>query len=804
LRPHEQALAAPRWLAALPLVPVLLSLQSVAAVAGPCLAPNQKLLPVPEIRSNNGVLRGTILLTSEQRRLIFRAPGTIPGQPGIDCLRQTVRAFIGVEATPKVPPSPGGFIDPYPGPTLRARLGDVVHLTFVNQIDPNRFPLSKDQGQPIAGVGQDPASGCDISNPGSPALGYPYLGGDVFPDCLHGSSTGNIHFHGTHTNPDTTADNVLLEIRPSPRDPKTRAPQITPEAANKSFADFFARCAAELRKDVFSLYPTTWKEVPLGPYTKAGTWTNQQMGLLQAYENQSGQKLWQENARVIAKDKWPQYYIGAYPYCFVIPEYKEPTWPPPPGSKSPIMGQSPGTHWYHAHKHGSTAINVANGMTGVFIIEGDYDDKLNAFYESPDFTRKIPVMVINQLGVSPNLLRQPASQAKQGGPGLGSQDKGPDFSVNGRAQPLVEMAPGEVQMWRIANTSGRSGAYFSGFQRGFQWRQLAQDGVQFTHDNYMNSANKPLLLASGNRADLLVKAPLIAGKYNITVQHEVDPTDLPKANQVTLIQVSVTGQPAKGKLSEFIDRESFPKQPRFLTNITDAEVTGGTGDSGPVGTVANPRVITFASTPPSFTATPTPGQTYAMHTINGLKFDENNPKDVIPLTLGTVEEWKIVNASYGPLISHPFHIHINPFQILEVFSPNEQVVTSKGHTVPKYVFYNDPAPDPAQCYLNPNDPTTWKDCKNVDDPTKPRIWWDVFPIPSGTGATDAKGNPINDASGNQIMVPGFFRMRSRFVDYAGQYVLHCHILAHEDRGMMMMVQVTRPGTTVERTLYKHH
>ena len=30
-----------------------------------------------------------------------------------------------------------------------------------------------------------------------------------------------------------------------------------------------------------------------------------------------------------------------------------------------VMGQAPGTHWYHAHKHGSTAINISNGMTGV-------------------------------------------------------------------------------------------------------------------------------------------------------------------------------------------------------------------------------------------------------------------------------------------------------------------------------------------------------------------------------------------------------------------------------------------------------
>jgi FtsP/CotA-like multicopper oxidase with cupredoxin domain len=46
----------------------------------------------------------------------------------------------------------------------------------------------------------------------------------------------------------------------------------------------------------------------------------------------------------------------------------------------------------------------------------------------------------------------------------------------------------------------------------------------------------------------------------------------------------------------------------------------------------------------------------------------------------------------------------------------------------------------------------------------------------------------------EVTVPGYFKMRSRFVDYAGQYVLHCHILAHEDRGMMTVVEVV-PFTT---------
>jgi hypothetical protein len=50
-----------------------------------------------------------------------------------------------------------------------------------------------------------------------------------------------------------------------------------------------------------------------------------------------------------------------------------------------------------------------------------------------------------------------------------------------------------------------------------------------------------------------------------------------------------------------------------------------------------------------------------------------------------------------------------------------------------------------------------------------------------------------------LIVPGYFKMRSRFADYPGQFVLHCHILIHEDRGMMQLVQIV-PNTTI----YGHH
>ena len=32
-------------------------------------------------------------------------------------------------------------------------------------------------------------------------------------------------------------------------------------------------------------------------------------------------------------------------------------------------------------------------------------------------------------------------------------------------------------------------------------------------------------------------------------------------------------------------------------------------------------------------------------------------------------------------------------------------------------------------------------------------------------------------------------MRTRFVDFTGSYVLPCHILIHEDRGMMQLIEV---------------
>ncbi|HEV7570491.1 MAG TPA: multicopper oxidase domain-containing protein [Thermoanaerobaculia bacterium] len=797
-----------------------------ATAGGAWTAPD--LPTIPELVSTGGKLHATVVLTDEQQRLTFKTPpNAAPADNNvIKCAPQYVRVFKGIGAMPPIPKTTGDYPDPMPGPTLRARLGDMIELTFLNQINPANFGDSIDRGDVNTG------SGCDESS-----NGYPNKAGggkDTYPDCFHGSSTANIHFHGTHTNPNSTGDNVFIEIRPSMR--TGGKPVVTAASVATPFSDFFQRCERELGANVLSLWPHTWSDLP-------SAYTTRQKELLQKYDMTPNiKKLWPVDAAQIKRGDWPQYYMGAYPYCYQIPKYTETVFPPPapvtehgghtggplsPPPQKPLqMGQSPGLHWYHAHKHGSTAIDVGNGMTGAFVIEGQYDDDFDKFYGA-GWTRRQPVLVINQIGVTPNLER--------GSGGTNRVDKGPDFSVNGRLRPVMKMAPGEVKLWRIVNTSGRAGTHIMGMytQAGqpavdgsgkplFTYYQTAQDGVQFSPTNFGSPGftNNQFLLAAGNRADLLIQAPLTAGVYNLMAKNEVDPSDLPGQNLVTLFTVNVTGTAATGTAAQLSPAPTFPP---FLHDIQKAEVKGT-------------KEVTFST-----------GPTFGEHRINHKKFDGEVGELVL---LNTVEEWKVVNETFGPAISHPFHIHINPFQVTEVFDPNAALsstagpgtltatgttaitgsgtsfgtlrtgtvlsipgqgfytvlsvqsetaltLTGNGPTVtgsaysinvPQYVFVNSPAPLPGQCYLNPLDSSTWKPCSSVPEPPAAQppsstnnIWWDVFPIPSGITVTWA-----NTATQK---IPGYFKLRSRFVDYSGYYVIHCHILAHEDRGMMTVVEV---------------
>jgi hypothetical protein len=82
-------------------------------------------------------------------------------------------------------------------------------------------------------------------------------------------------------------------------------------------------------------------------------------------------------------------------------------------------------------------------------------------------------------------------------------------------------------------------------------------------------------------------------------------------------------------------------------------------------------------------------------------------------------------------VDHPFHIHINPMWVLRVDVPDEKGVL---HNI---------LPEPC--------------------------WMDTVPIPR---------------NGGRVV------FRTRFDDFVGTWVHHCHILSHEDMGMMQVVECT--------------
>jgi FtsP/CotA-like multicopper oxidase with cupredoxin domain len=278
--------------------------------------------------------------------------------------------------------------------------------------------------------------------------------------------------------------------------------------------------------------------------------------------------------------------------------------------------------------------------------------------------------------------------------------------------------------------------------------------------------------------DLLVQAPATASGNPVAVQvlpnvarSEVAivpdakargwPASLPPA--VNLFWVDVSGAPSAMQL---IPKDKLAPLPPYLADITDKEVAGHT------------RTMVFASGPPN---------SLVQQTINGRQFSETNRSNWVDINkLDSAEEWTVANETSFQPIDHPFHIHINPFQVTEVFDPN-QLITEANSSAPvfKYVFDKTTPLQPGQCYVNPFDKSTWKPCDSK--PATQLIWWDTFPIPSARAATG-----FTDPAGKTVIVAGHFKMRTRFVDFPGVFVMHCHILAHEDRGMMTVVAVAVP------------
>ena len=102
--------------------------------------------------------------------------------------------------------------------------------------------------------------------------------------------------------------------------------------------------------------------------------------------------------------------------------------------------------------------------------------------------------------------------------------------------------------------------------------------------------------------------------------------------------------------------------------------------------------------------------------------------------LGSVEEWTFINNNND---EHPIHVHVNDFQVTSYFDPTTGLKTGAE---------------------------MWEvDNANVPAPT-------LGPEKSSIQA-------------------GSLSIRTKFEDYTGLFVMHCHRLNHEDNGLMTLVNV---------------
>ena len=116
----------------------------------------------------------------------------------------------------------------------------------------------------------------------------------------------------------------------------------------------------------------------------------------------------------------------------------------------------PGTHWYHPHCHGATHDQVASGLAGFFIVEGDVDDAINRAMtgsERPDPAEKTGPYDYRERAIMIQRVEVP-SLDMDAGPRRNQGRLPTPVAINGGFSPTtIFMRPGAVERWRVLNAS---------------------------------------------------------------------------------------------------------------------------------------------------------------------------------------------------------------------------------------------------------------------------------------------------------------------------------------------------------------
>jgi FtsP/CotA-like multicopper oxidase with cupredoxin domain/peroxiredoxin len=291
-----------------------------------------------------------------------------------------------------------------------------------------------------------------------------------------------------------------------------------------------------------------------------------------------------------------------------------------------------GTFWYHPHKHGSVAFQVSGGAAGALLVEGGIDDVAGIK------GARERVFVFQQIPFRPAAGQVAEVHPEDVYPALAPKDRvkvTPATTINGQLLPVLELAPGEVQRWRLVH-AGLAETLKLSLQKltpqgpdakdRLRWYEVAVDGLT-TGTLRQRDA---VLLHPGYRRDVLVKAEG-EGEY-VLMDEATGPQE--STNNAAEARKFVARVVVRGAARPMaLPREEDLARHRAAEPVADREVQGRPR-----------RTLRFGVA--------------GGYLINGAPFDPNRvgQKPV----LGTAEEWELVSDGDN----HPFHIHVNPFFVV--------------------------------------------------------------------------------------------------------------------------------------------
>ncbi len=489
-------------------------------------------------------------------------------------------------------------------------------------------------------------------------------------------------------------------------------------------------------------------------------------------------------------------------------------------------GHPSGLFWFHPHIHGLSLNQLSAGMAGIITVGDPTDYDCNSA-ACRTFTNQLRIrhLLVRDAQVLANGVVQTqehpdfcdpvpaAGEAPRTGHCAGadrSADGGTNytgghwvFSLNGQRYPTITLgAKGEI--WRIINTSG-SVSYEMALgdltnNRDMVMQVLAVDGVAVSLPTTMSAANRATVASSKFK---MVTCPSDVAAHRT----KDDPAPLCVNSLIMMpssrVEVYVAYRDASGSLAT----------PAPGTNVvlrTKGRDMGPTGDTWPTIDLAKVDVSKFAAGPDSWQTIPTSLSDPKMAKLSAALFTENQKVGVVP--------------ACQPLApGHRRRIFFNtPPNDPDGFGLGYEEVDAQGKPVPG--TFRDVA------RYNPMDPDRDKPEKGIcvplgqaNGPTHER--WEIINLAgedhnfhmhqlkfsvvgkdtvSGgtlpTGGVQHDNVPLQHTTGTCDTVDdwrkGLCTAYPVVVDIpfivAGDYVYHCHILEHEDGGMMARVFV-RPS-----------